>query len=154
MSKIILTKKQAEFIEGFKSLQYDNNEVEISEELPLWASYALHSLMEYGFGEELEDANGKEASNDFCDKEDDFNHDQVPLLIEAIMHGYEVEGKKVVLYIWFHDSGREEDRKVYFGANINVTNKEIATEYDLSIEREAKKVEELKAKGWEVEEVE
>ena len=35
MSKIILTKKQAEFIEGFKKPHYpDNEKVEITDELP------------------------------------------------------------------------------------------------------------------------
>lgn len=158
MSKIIITKKQAEFIEGFKKPQYpDNEEVEITEELPTWASYALHSLMQFGFGKGLENANGKEVSSDSYDKEEDFQHDQVPLLIEAIMHGYEVEkDKNVVLYIEFsnfNDYGDVEKRKLYYGVESHVTVKNVASCFDLNFKSEKEKVEKLKAQGWKVEEV-
>lgn len=154
MSKIILTKKQAEFIEGFKSLQYDNNEIEITEELPLWASQALHNLMQYGFGSGLNDVHGKKLSNVENDQEGDFQHDQVPLLIEAIMHGYEVEkDKNIVLYIKFYDNEIEDVRKLYYGAGAHVTNKESASPFVLNIKYYKEQVEELKAQGWKVEEV-
>lgn len=156
MSKIIITKEQSKFIEGFKKPWYMNNEetVEIAKELPMWAGQALHNLMQFGFGYPLLDANDKEVSDDENDPEENFQHDQVPILIEAIMHGYEIEKEKVVLFIEFHDAGHEGDRKLYYGAGTHVTNKFSATEYDLNVEWEAKKVEELKAKGWKVEEAE
>lgn len=155
MSKITITKEQAEFIEGFKKPWYFNNEgtVEIAEELPMWASQALHALMQFGFGKGLEDANGKKVSDDENDPEGNFQHDQVPLLIEAVMHGYEVEKESVVLFIEFHDAGHFGKRKLYYGAGTHVTNKFSATEYDLNVEWGDRKVKELKAKGWEVEEV-
>lgn len=155
MSKIIITKKQAEFIEGFKKPHYWDNEakVVVGESLPIWAGQALHNLTQYGFGKGFEDANGREIQHDFNDPEGNFQHNQVPLLIEAIMHGYEIERERVVLYIMFSDEGYSEDRKLYYGYGINVTNKNSATEYDLNFEREAKKVEKLKAQGWKVEEV-
>lgn len=154
MSKIILTKAQAEFIEGFKKKYYfsKDDEVEFAEILPSWAVQALHNLMQFGFGKGLEDANGKEVSDNLYDLEGNFKHDQVPLLIEAVMHGYEVEKEKVILFIEFSDNGVE--RKLYYGAYTSVTDKTSASKYDLNIEREAKKVEELKAQGWEVEEAE
>lgn len=159
MSKIILTKKQAEFIEGFKKKYRRDNDktVEFSEILPPWASQALHNLMQFGFGKGLEDANGKEVSNSFYDKEDDFQHDQKPLLIEAIMHGYEVEkDKNVILYIEFsnfNDYGDVEKRKLYYGIESHVTVKSIASHFNLKWEKEKEKVEKLKAQGWKVEEV-
>lgn len=155
MSKIILTKKQAEFIEGFKKPHYpDNEEFEITDELPTWASYALHSLMQFGFGTGLKDANGKEVSGDIYDQEGNFQHDQVPLLIEAIMHGYEVEkDKNVYLYIEFSDKGSDINRKLYYGAEIHITNRYVASRFDLNNIREKQIVEELKAQGWKVEEV-
>lgn len=156
MSKIILTKEQAEFIEGFKKAHYFGNEetVEIAEELPMWAGNALHNLMQFGFGYPLLDANDKEVSDDKVDPEGNFQHNQVPLLIEAIMHGYEIEKeKKVVLFIEFSDTGHYENRKLYYGAGVHVTNELSATWYDLNVEWEAEKVKELKTKGWEVEEV-
>lgn len=155
MSKIIITKKQAEFIEGFKKPHYpDNEEVEITEELPTWAGYALHSLMQFGFGDGLRDANGKNLNNAIDDKETDFKHDQVPLLIEAIMHGYEVEkNKSVVLYIEFYDKSAV-NRKLYYGAGIHVTNKNIANYFNLNSVKGKQIVEELEAQGWKVEEVE
>lgn len=156
MSKIILTKEQAEFIEGFKKAHYFGNEetVEIAEELPMWAGNALHNLMQFGFGHPLLDANEKEVSDDKVDPEENFQHDQVPLLIEAIMHGYEVERENVVLYIEFYDAGHHGDRKLYYGVFTHTTNKFSATEYNLNFELEARKVEELKAQGWKVEEAE
>lgn len=155
MSKVKITKKQAEFIEGFKKLYYNDNQktVEVAEILPTWASCALRNLTQFGFGKGLEDANGKEVSEENNYQEDDFGHEQVPLLIEAIMHGYEIEEEKVVLFIEFNDAGHYGKRKIYYGAGTHTTNKFNATEYDLSVEWKAKKVEELKAKGWEVEEV-
>lgn len=155
MSKVKITKAQAEFIEGFKKLyEFDNEKtVEIDEELPMWSANALRNLTQFGFGYPLLNANNKEVSNDENDPEENFQHDQVPLLIEAIVHGYEVKKEKVVLYIMFSDKGYSEDRKLYYGSGINVTNKNSATEYDLNLEREVKKVEELKAQGWKVEEV-
>ncbi|MDP1249964.1 hypothetical protein Q6312_28850, partial [Klebsiella pneumoniae] len=81
----------------------------------------------YGFGEGLLDANGREVGIESNYEEEDFQHDQVPLLIEAIMHDYEVEREKVVLYIMFSDKGYSEDRKLYYGSGINVTNKNSAT---------------------------
>lgn len=160
MSKIILTKEQAEFIEGFKKAHYFGNEetVEITEELPMWAGNALHNLMQFGFGHPLLDANDKEVSDDKVDPEGNFQHNQVPLLIEAIMHGYEIEkGKTVRLFVEFSDTENgigKEDRKLYYGASVHVTNKRSATIYDLSVEWEAKEVEKLKAQGWKVEEAE
>lgn len=158
MSKIILTKKQAEFIEGFKKKYRFGNEdkVEIAKILPTWASQALHNLMQFGFGKGLEDANGKEASNDFYDKEDDFNHNKVPLLIEAVMHGYEVKEENVVLFIEFSDHEKREfsgKRKLYYGDGIKTTRRATATWYNLSFKSEAEQVEELKAQGWKVEKV-
>lgn len=156
MSKIILTKKQAEFIEGFKKKYRFGNEdkVEIDKILPTWASQALHNLMQFGFGKGLEDANGKEASNDFYDKEDDFNHNKLPLLIEAVMHGYEVEkGKNVFLYIEFYDNGQKDVRKLYYGAGAHVTTKVSASPFNLNFKNYKERVEELKAQGWKVEEV-
>jgi hypothetical protein len=155
MSKIILTKKQAEFIEGFKKPHYpDNENVEITKELPTWAGYALHSLMEYGFGEGLLDANGRELGIGIDFEEEDFQHDQVPLLIEAIMHGYEVEkDKTVILYIKFYDNGPENLRKLYYGFGAHVTNKKSASPFKLNIKNHKERVEELKSQGWKVEEV-
>lgn len=156
MSKIILTKAQAEFIEGFKKRYFfsKDDEVEFAEILPTWASQALHNLLQFGFGKGLEDANGQDLRDDKNDPEGDFQHDQVPLLIEAVMHGYEIEKeKKVVLFIEFSDTGHHENRKLYYGAGVHVTNELSATWYDLNVEWEAKKVEELKTQGWEVEEV-
>lgn len=160
MSKVKITKKQAEFIEGFKKPHYWNNEakVVVGESLPIWAGQALHNLTQYGFGKGFEDANGREVQDDFNDPEGNFQHDQVPLLIEAIMHGYEIEKEKTVrLFVEFSDTenriGRE-DRKLYYGASFHVTNKRSATIYDLSVEWEAKEVEKLKAQGWKVEEAE
>lgn len=159
MSKIILTKKQAEFIEGFKKKYRFGNEdtVEIADILPRWASYALRNLTQFGFGKGLEDAKGKEVSGDIYDQYGDFQHEQVPLLIEAIMHGYEVEKEKnVVLYIEFsnfNDYGDVEKRKLYYGVESHVTIKNIASCFDLNIKQEKEKVEELKAQGWKVEEV-
>ena len=154
MSKVIITKEQANFIEGFKKPHYwDNNEkVEIGKGLPMWAGQVLHNLMQFGFGYALLDANNTEVSEDDFDTEGNFQHDQVSKLIEAIVNGYEVEKEKiVVLFIEFSDKG--EERKLYFGSGINVTNKFSASEYNLDSEREAEKVEELKKQGWEVEEV-
>lgn len=156
MSKIILTKKQAEFIEGFKNLGYGNEEVEVTKELPTWASHALHNLMQYGFGSGLNDVHGKKLSDDLYDKEQDFQHDKVPLLIEAVMHGYEVKEENVVLFIEFSDHEKREfsgKRKLYYGDRIKTTRRATATWYDLSIKSEAEQVEELKAQGWKVEEV-
>lgn len=156
MSKIILTKAQAEFIEGFKKKYYfsKDDEVEFAETLPSWAVQALHNLMQFGFGKGLEDANGKEVSDNLYDQEGNFKHDQVPLLIEAVMHGYEVEEEIVVLFIEFADKGYSDDRKLYYGAGVHVTNKFSASEYDLNVKWDKEKVEELKKQGWEVEEVE
>lgn len=153
MSKVKITKKQAEFIEGFKKPHYWDNEtkVVVGEGLPFWASQALHNLTQYGFGKGLEDANGRELQDDFDDSEGSFQHDQVPLLIEAVMHGYEVEKETVILYIEFSDGG--EKRKLYYGSSTHVTNELSASVYDLNIEWEAEKVENLKTQGWEVEEV-
>lgn len=155
MSKVKITKKQAEFIEGFKKPHYWDNEtkVVVGESLPIWAGQVLHNLTQYGFGKGLEDANGREIQDNFNDPEGNFQHDQVPLLIEAVMHGYEVKEEEVVLYINFSDAKDEADRKLYYGVFINVTDKTSATKYNLNIEREAKKVEELKKQGWGVEEV-
>lgn len=155
MSKVTITKEQANFIEGFKKPYYFDNDVkvEINKELPMWAGQALHNLMQFGFGYRLIDADDKTVSDDDFDTEGNFQHDQVPKLIEAIMHDYEVERKRVVLYIMFYEKGYSEYRKLYYGSGINVTNKNSANEYDLSVEWEAKKVEELKEQGWEVEEV-
>lgn len=155
MSKVKITKKQAEFIEGFKKGCYSDNEetVEIAGELPMWAAQALHNLMQFGFIRGLEDANGKNLSNDEVDLEGDFQHDQVPLLIEAIMHGYEIEKEKVVLFVEFSDTGLNGDRKLYYGSGIHTTNKHSASIYDLNNEWEAEKVEKLKEQGWEVEEL-
>lgn len=151
MSKIILTKAQAEFIEGFKqSFHFDNDEaVKMGEQLPIWAGRALHKIMQFGFGEGLLNNNGEDVT--YKDEDGDFEHKQIPLLIEAVMHGYEIKEENVVLYIEFSDKG--EQRKLYYGAGTHVTNELSASEYDLNIEWEAKKVEELKAKGWKVEEV-
>ena len=152
MSKIILTKKQAEFIEGFKKkYHFDNNKtVKITETLPSWASSALHNLMEFGFGTGLKDANGKKVSEEKNYQYGDFQHDQVPLLIEAVMHGYEVEkDKNVVLYIEFsnfNDCGDLEKQKLYYGVESHVTLKNIASLFNLKYEKE--KVEKLKAQGW------
>lgn len=156
MSKVKITKKQAEFIEGFKKPHYWDNEakVVVGESLPFWAGQVLHNLMQYGFVKGLEDANGREIQDDFNDTEGNFQHDQVPKLIEAIINGYEVKEEKVVLYIMFSDKGYSKERKLYYGAEINVTNKRSATIYDLNVKREAEKVEELKAQGWKVEEAE
>lgn len=153
MSKIIITKKQAEFIEGFKELACGNEKVEISKKLPTWASYALHNLMQFGFGSGLNDVHGKKLSDDFYDKEGDFQHDQVPLLIEAVMHGYEVE-KDVILYIEFGEKGMLERRKLYYGTGIHVTNKSSASPFNLNVKSEKERVVELKEQGWKVEEVE
>lgn len=152
MSKVKITKTQAEFIEGFKKPHYWNNDekVVIGETLPTWAVQALHNLTQFGFGKGLENADGKELSNSLNDQEGNFQHKQVPLLIEAVMHGYETEEDNVVLYVEFSDKG--DKRKLYYGAGTHVTNKLSASEYDLNIEWEAKKVEELKEQGWEVEE--
>nr|DAV26811.1 MAG TPA: hypothetical protein [Caudoviricetes sp.] len=155
MSKVIITKEQAEFIEGFKREWYTDNSVsvKIGEELPMWAGQALHNLMQFGFGHPLLNADDKEMSDDEVDPEGNFQHNQVPKLIEAIINGYETETEKnVVLFMEFSD-GESENRKLYYGAGIHVTNKISATYYDLFIEWEAKKVEELKKQGWEVEEV-
>lgn len=153
MSRVKITKKQAEFIEGFKKPHYWDNEakVVVGESLPIWASQALHNLTQYGFGKGLEDANGRELQDDFNDPEGNFQHDQVPLLIEAVTHGYEVEKETVVLYIEFSDKG--EYRKLYYGAGTHVTNELSASVYDLNIKWEEEKVEELKEQGWEEEEV-
>lgn len=155
MSKVKITKKQAEFIEGFKKPHYLDNEakVVVGESLPIWAGQVLHNLTQYGFGKGLEDANGIEIQDDFNDSEGNFQHDQVPLLIEAIMHGYEIEEEKVVLFIEFSDEEYSDNRKLYYGAGVHVTNKFSATEYDLNIKWEEEKVEELKKQGWKVEEV-
>lgn len=156
MSKIILTKAQAEFIEGFKKkFPWDDDKtVEIAEILPSWASQVLHNLMRFGFGKGLENANGKEVSSDLYDQYGDFQHEQVPLLIEAIMHGYEVEkDKNAILYIEFSEKGMLERRKLYYGTNINVTNMDSASRFDLNIKHEKEQVEKLKAQGWKVEEV-
>lgn len=156
MSKIILTKKQAEFIEGFKELEYDSKKVEITEELPLWASYALNNLTQFSISSGLLNAKGKRVSDVVNDEEGNFQHDQVPLLIEAIMHGYEVEKDKIViLYIEFSDFneyGNIEKRKIYYGVETHVTSKFLASLYNLNIEHEKEEVEKLKAQGWKVEE--
>lgn len=155
MSKIIITKKQAEFIEGFKKLYYHDNQktVEVDEILPYWASCALRNLTQFGFGKGLEDGNGKEVSQENNYENGDFRHEYVPLLIEAIMHGYEVEEKNVFLYIEFWDDGRNAHRKLYYGAGINVTNKNTANYFNLNIKQEKEQVEKLKVQGWKVEEV-
>lgn len=156
MSKIIITKKQAEFIEGFKERYFwsKEKEVDFADILPVWASQALHNLTQFSFGKGLEDANDKDVSEDIYDKEGNFQHDQVPLLIEAVMHGYEVEkDKNVILYIEFSEKGMIERRKLYYGIGINVTNKDSASRFDLNIKPEKAQVEELKAQGWKVEEV-
>lgn len=155
MSKVKITQAQAEFIEAFKKEYFfDNDEkVEIGTGFPMWAARALHNLMQFGFGSGLLDANDKEVSDDSFDKDGNFQHEQVPKLIKAIIDGYEVEGKHVVLFMEFSDKEFDEYRKLYYGFGINVTNKKSASWYDLDIEWEAKKVEELKAKGWEVEEL-
>lgn len=155
MSKVKITKKQAEFIEGFKKSHYWDNEEEVAvrEILPTWARKALHNLLQFGFGKGLEDANGKNLSDDFNDLEGNFGHDQVPLLIEAVMHGYEVKEKNIVLYIYFIDKEYNTNRKLYYGRRFNSTDKDIASKYNLTIECEKEQVEELKAQGWEVEEV-
>lgn len=153
MSKVKITKAQAEFIEGFKKPHYWNNDekVVIGEKLPTWAANALHNLTQFGFGKGLENADGKKLSNSIDDPERNFQHKQVPLLIEAVMHGYEIKEENVVLFMEFSD-GTGDNRKLYYGAGIHVTNKLTATHYDLFIEWEKAKVEELKAKGWKVEE--
>ena len=157
MSKIILTKKQAEFIEGFKKKYYSDNEetVEVAEILPTWASCALRNLTQFGFGKGLEDGNGKKVSDENNYENGDFRHDQVPLLIEAIMHGYEVEkDKNVFLYIEFSENGMGERRKLYYGTSINVTSRDSASKFDLNLNLDKKQVKKLEAQGWEVEEVE
>ena len=80
-----------------------------------------------------------------------FQHDKVPLLIEAIMHGYEVKEETVVLYIEFSDKGSDINRKLYYGSGIHTTNKVTATWYYLNTEKE--EIEKLKSQGWKVEEV-
>lgn len=155
MSKVTITKKQANFIEGFKKPYHWDNEtkVVIGEELPMWAGQALHNLMQFGFDYGLIDADDNEVSDDKVDPEGNFQHDQVPLLIEAVMNGYEVEKEEVVLYMEFHDAGHFGERKLYYGAGTHVTNKFSASSYDLNVECEKEKVEKLKEQGWEVEEV-
>ena len=157
MSKVTITEEQAQFIEGFKKPWYFDNEevVETGESLPMWASQALHNLMQFGFGYGLLDANDTEVSDDDFDTEDNFQHDQVPKLIEAIMNGYEVEKKEktVALYMEFSESGFEGNRKLYYGAGINVINKQTATWYDLNLSYDAERVEKLKKQGWKVEEI-
>lgn len=159
MSKVTITKEQAEFIEGFKQEHYFENDekVEIGKELPMWAGQALHNLMQFGFGSGLVDANDNEVSDDDFDTDGNFQHDQVPKLIEAIINGYEIEkDKTVVLFMEFGDlekNGEYAERKLYYGAGIHTTTKFWATNYDLGIKRESEKVEELKKQGWEVEEV-
>lgn len=159
MSKVTITKEQANFIEGFKKEHYFDNDdkVEIGKELPMWAGQALHNLMQFGFGKGLEDANGTEMSDDDFDTDGNFQHNQVPKLIEAIINGYEVEKDKIVaLFIEFSDTEnrkKSEDRKLYYGSGIHTTTKFSASHYDLGIEWEAEEVEKLKKQGWEVEEV-
>lgn len=88
MSKVKLTQEQADFIQGFIQ-KYGNEPILHGKDVPLWVSKALHSISTLGFGSFMKNAEGEQVT----EYRKGFDHKDKLILIEAIIHGYEVDEK-------------------------------------------------------------
>lgn len=110
MSKVKVTQEQADFIQGFQR-RYGYKPIEEGKELPLWAEHAINKISRYGFGFYMEDAEGRVVHH--C--KEGFESKDKLTLIEAVIHGYEVEEK---LYYLKHPNTK--DTYVNLKTNSNV----------------------------------
>ena len=118
--KVELTQAQAEFIESFKGKDFieKDEEVEIGENLPLWASNAIYNISRFGYGCGMANGNNEEVSGSYenPDHYKEFSHDSKALLISAVINGYKKKKEHFVMYLDFTDNkdGREK-RRLYYG---------------------------------------
>lgn len=147
--KVELTQAQANFIESFKGKDklFNDEKVEIGEDLPLWASNAIYNISRFGYGFGIKDGNGEEVSSQYenPDHYEEFEHNTKALLISAVINGYTVKKEHFVMYMEFTDNEDEsKKRRLYYGSNHHVTDSGTATVFPTYGISEGK----LMAEGW------
>ena len=147
--KVELTQAQADFIESFKKDDklFSEFKVEIGKNLPLWASNAIYNISRFGYGYAMVDGRSEEVSGSYenPDHYKEFSHDSKALLISAVINGYTFKKEHFVMYLDFTDNkNKGEKRRLYYGSDHHVTNKETATVFPtFGVSEDA-----LMAEGW------
>ena len=134
MTEVMITKRQAKFIESFGSN----------------TKKAMYYIARTGWGYAPTDGHGNVDDNESPEGWT-FEVDEKEKMVQALLNGYIIEPEKpkeVVMYMCFEDDNHNT-KKVYYGSFYNVSSKERATFF----EEDSFEIDELKAKGWEKEEV-